>query len=67
MPPGASAVENRPIRMVPTRPPTRWTPTTSSESSLPSLNFSPTAQAQSMPAMAPMAMAPVMPTAPQAG
>ena len=34
---------------------------------MPNLNFSPTAQAQSMPAMAPMAMAPVMPTAPHDG
>ena len=52
---------------VPTTPPTRCTPTTSSESSYPSLYFRLTAQAQTPPAMRPMATAPSMSTAPAAG
>src|SRR6476620_2517217 len=43
---------------VPVRPPIMCTPTTSSASSKPSLNFSPTASAQNAPPMAPIASAP---------
>ena len=39
------------------RPPTRWMPTTSSESSKPSLNFSSIARAQTTPAMRPSTIA----------
>src|SRR5690348_9624113 len=39
-------------------PPTRWTPTTSSESSNPNRNFSPTASAHNTPAVTPIASAP---------
>src|SRR3954452_814485 len=46
------------MAIVPHRPPTRWTPTTSSESSTFSLYFRPTARAHSAPAMAPTRMAP---------
>src|SRR5829696_10108610 len=48
-------------------PPTRWTPTTSSESSYPSLNLRLTASAQSTPAMAPTRIAPTGLTAEHAG
>ncbi len=44
---------SRPIRMEPTAPPTRWTPTTSSESSKPSRYFRPTAYEHSAPAVSP--------------
>src|SRR5215217_7453407 len=67
MPPGASAEDTRPMRTVPTMPPTRWTPTTSSESSIPSLNFRPTARAHSTPATKPIASAPTTLTEPQDG
>src|SRR6478735_9903918 len=67
MPPGALEVDTRPISRVPTRPPTRWTPTTSSESSMPNLNLRPTAAAQAPPATAPTTIAPTRLTAPQAG
>ena len=53
--------------MVPTRPPTRWTPTTSSESSYPSLYLRPTASAQIAPAATPIAIAPIGVTAPHDG
>ena len=43
---------------VPTIPPTRCTPTTSNESSNPSLYFKPTASAHKMPAITPIARAP---------
>src|SRR5689334_19265670 len=48
-------------------PPTRWTPTTSSESSKPNLNLSEMASAQTAPAMRPIAMAPIGLTKPHAG
>src|SRR5580693_5318380 len=44
---------SRPTSSVPASPPTRWTPTTSNESSNPNLNFRPTASAHSTPATAP--------------
>src|SRR5215210_7767271 len=67
MPPGADDVDRKPISTVPTTPPTRWTPTTSSESSRSSLNFRPTAYAHAAPATAPTAIAPTAFTAPQDG
>src|SRR5689334_14673466 len=48
-------------------PPTRWTPTTSSESSNPNLNFNPTARAHNTPAETPMANAPMTSTEPHDG
>lgn len=48
-------------------PPTRWTPTTSSESSKPNLYLRLIAAAQAAPAITPMAMAPSIDTEPQAG
>src|ERR1700737_3090981 len=48
-------------------PPTRWTPTTSSESSNPNLNFRPTASAHSTPATAPTISAPSTLTEEQEG
>ncbi len=44
---------------VPTIPPTRWTATTSRESSKPKRYFSPMASAQTTPAMAPSRIAPI--------
>ena len=44
---------------VPTRPPTRWTPTTSSESSYPKRYLRPTASAQTTPATAPITIEPI--------
>src|ERR1700744_2211669 len=55
---GDSGAASRPTSRVPARPPIRCTPTTSSESSNPSLNFSPTASAHSTPATAPITKAP---------
>src|SRR3954452_19728110 len=52
---------------VPMMPPTRWTPTTSSESSRPNRYFRPTAQAQASPAIPPIARAPTVLTAPHDG
>ena len=52
-PVGAAAVASRPMPIVPTRPPTRCTPTTSSESSYPKRYFRPTASAQTTPATTP--------------
>src|SRR5262245_40783172 len=49
------------------RPPTKCTPTTSSESSYPSLYFRPTARAHRTPATTPMMSAPMTLTAPQDG
>ena len=69
MPPGADRRSTRnPISTVPTMPPTRWTPTTSSESSRPNLYFRPTAQAhRPHRRRRRRAIAPTMLTAPQAG
>src|ERR1700738_3192722 len=53
-----SGAASRPTSRVPARPPTRWTPTTSSESSKPSLNFNPTASAHRTPATKPITNAP---------
>ena len=53
--------------MVPTRPPTRCTPTTSSESSYPQRYFSPTASAQMTPAARPITSAPSGVTDPPLG
>src|ERR1700759_1216310 len=55
---GLSGAASRPTSSVPASPPIRCTPTTSSESSKPSLNFSPTANAHSTPATAPITRAP---------
>src|SRR5438105_12732351 len=46
-------VPNRPIHSEPIHPPTKCTPTTSSESSKPSLNFRLTDSAQTAPAVRP--------------
>lgn len=67
MPAGASAVARNPTAIVPQSPPTRWTPTTSSESSYPSRYFRPTARAQSAPATAPTTIAPIGETEEHAG
>src|SRR6478735_3348907 len=64
---GALLVAKMPISRVPMMPPTRCTPTTSSESSKPRRNFHSMASEQTAPAMAPMATAPSGLTAPQAG
>src|SRR5882762_9602529 len=53
--------------MVPVRPPTRWTPTTSSESSNPNRYFRATARAHRAPAITPIAMPPSGLTNAQAG
>src|SRR6516165_6861978 len=55
---GLSGAASRPTSSVPARPPTRCTPTTSSESSKPSLNFSPHASAHTTPATKPTTRAP---------
>src|SRR5689334_21192785 len=60
-------VPTNPINTQPRMPPTRCTPTTSSESSRPNLNFRPTAYAQPVPATTPTTSAPTVLTAPQAG
>ena len=44
-----SGSANRPMAREPTRPPTKWTPTTSRASSQPALAFNPTAKQQMMP------------------
>src|SRR6185312_10991298 len=62
-----AALANKPISRVPITPPTRCTPTTSSESSYPNLDFSPTASGQIEPAIKPTKIAPIGVTAPQAG
>ncbi len=62
-----AVVAKKPTSRVPTRPPTRWTPTTSSESSKPKRNFRPTASAHRTPAMTPTAIAPSGETDEQAG
>src|SRR6476659_940453 len=62
-----AALANRPISRVPITPPTRCTPTTSSESSYPNLDLSPTASGQIAPAIKPTKIAPIGVTAPQAG
>src|ERR1043165_1123914 len=67
MPAGASLVATRPTSNVPTIPPTRWTPTTSRESSNPNLNFKPTARAHSAPAATPITSAPTTFTEEQDG
>src|SRR5512142_1182740 len=64
---GEVLVPTKPISTHPRMPPTRWTPTTSSESSRPNLYFSPTAYAQPTPATAPTTSAPTVSTEPQAG
>src|SRR5262245_9974765 len=51
--PPTAAVANRPIHSEPIHPPTKCTPTTSSESSKPSLYFRLTARAQTAPATRP--------------
>src|SRR4051794_34996005 len=48
-------------------PPTRWTPTTSSESSKPNLYFRPTAHAHAMPTTTPRTIEPTGLSDPQAG
>src|SRR3974390_1630496 len=53
-----SGAASRPTSSVPVSPPIMCTPTTSSESSKPSLNFSPTASAHITPATAPTTRAP---------
>src|SRR5579875_1649664 len=53
-----SGAASRPTSNVPTRPPTRCTPTTSRESSKPNRYFSPTASAHATPATKPIANAP---------
>src|SRR5580693_8326244 len=55
---GLSGAASRPTSNVPARPPTRCTPTTSSESSKPSLNFRPHATAHNAPATRPITRAP---------
>src|SRR6201984_617468 len=55
---GLSGAASRPTSSVPARPPIMSPPHTSSESSKPSLNFSPTASAHSTPATAPITRAP---------
>src|ERR1700756_1629878 len=55
---GDCGAASRPTISVPSSPPTRCTPTTSSESSNPSLNFSPTASAHPAPATTPIVSAP---------
>src|SRR6476659_3068614 len=62
-----AALANRPISRVPITPPTRCTPTTSSESSYPNLDLSPPASGQIAPAINPTNIAPIGVTAPQAG
>ena len=52
---------------MPVHPPTKWTPTTSSESSKPNLFFRPIAKAQTAPAMKPMKIEPTGLTQPAHG
>ncbi|CAB4816233.1 unannotated protein [freshwater metagenome] len=60
-------VPNNPIASEPQIPPTRCTPTTSSESSNPNLYFRPTASAQKIPAKRPITTAAHGATNAQAG
>src|SRR5512138_2366394 len=53
----APMLANRPIHREPIHPPTKCTPTTSSESSKPSRYFRPTARAQTAPATRPSSVA----------
>src|ERR1700730_2678068 len=53
-----SGAASRPTSRVPVKPPIMCTPTTSSESSKPNLNFSPTASAHTTPATNPTTKAP---------
>src|SRR5437899_2455272 len=64
---GDDVVPTKPISSAPMMPPTRCTPTTSSESSRPNLYFRPTAHAQTMPATEPTTIAPTTFTEPQDG
>src|SRR5246127_1018502 len=64
---GLSGAASRPTSSVPVRPPHKWTPTTSSESSKPSLNFSPQASAHTTPATRPTTNAPTALTDEQDG
>src|SRR5450755_2805141 len=66
--PPSNCVLNTPVSSAPTMPPTPCTPNTSSESSAPSIFFSPlTPQKQAKPAARPTTSAPSRPTLPQAG
>src|SRR3954465_2267897 len=67
MPCGDDVVPTKPMSSAPMMPPTRCTPTTSSESSSPNLYFNPTAHAHTMPATAPTTIAPTTFTEPQDG
>src|ERR1700733_11739225 len=63
----ACLVEKKPTMSVPDHPPTKCTPTTSSESSRPNLFFRPIATAQTAPAMKPMKIEPTGLTQPAHG
>src|SRR5882757_6555812 len=62
-----TSVASRPINSTPTTPPTKCTPTTSSESSNPNRNFSPIANEQTIPASRHTITAPRVFTVPQDG
>src|SRR3954462_14568344 len=66
-PPDTTSAASSPIRKVPTTPPTKCTPTTSSESSKPALNFQPTAYEHTTPAASPTTNAPSGATNPHDG
>ena len=67
MPPSATAA-NTPVSSVPMMPPTPCTGETSSESSISSLRFrNCVAKKHTVPAVRPMATAPMGPTKPEAG
>ena len=66
--PPSDGLANTPVSSAPVIPPTPWMPKTSSESSAPSIFFSPvTPHRQTTPATRPMTSAPPTPTKPQAG
>src|SRR5262245_35625780 len=62
-----AAAPRKPISRAPRTPPTRWTPTTSSASSKPNLNFSPVARQQTAPGPRRRMIEPTGVTQPQAG